>query len=155
MDLNEQLSEIYLFRNMTPKQIDKIGSILRWETFSANSIVYQEEEPGSSCFLVKSGGVRITVTSASGNEEVARIGSGSLFGELALLGDHRRMGTATTTERTELLRIEEDDLNDLLDNDPGLAAAFYKALAKSMAARLEAATRDVSFLRTVVHEHHL
>ena len=98
--------------------------------------------------MIKFGSIRIQQHTQSGETiEVARLGTGSHFGEMALLDNEVRSATATTSEKTELIVIPYEKLTTVLKADNGLAVQFYKELAHFLGGRLRLTTTDLSFAR--------
>jgi len=50
---------------------------------SGRRLICREDEPGSEFFVITQGEVRVTADSLDGEKEVARLGHGAFFGEMA------------------------------------------------------------------------
>lgn len=152
MDTKQTLRQIALFRDLSDPQLTLLETITHKELMYPDSIVYEEDEAGQSLYVITSGTVRFSKNTPTGEEETARLGAGSFFGELALLGRHIRTSTAIAHETTELIRLDDDALAELLASDVDMAARFYRALARELAKRLEHACSELSFLKSIVHD---
>jgi len=70
--------------------------------------VFRQGEPADSLFYLRSGKVKLTVTSEQGKEAiVAVLGAGEFFGEGCLAGQSLRVTTAITMSDCRLARIEK------------------------------------------------
>ncbi len=99
-------------------------------SFRTGDIVLREGDPGDACFVIASGSVRVLkrdpANQASDLIEVARLGSGSVFGEFALLADRRRHATVQAIESTELYEIPRRLLRELAATYPDVGPALEK-----------------------------
>jgi CRP-like cAMP-binding protein len=53
--------------------------------FPAGAVVFEEGDPGSRMYVIQSGAVRILKRVGAREIELARLGAGEAFGEMALL----------------------------------------------------------------------
>lgn len=59
----------------------------------------------------------------------AELGPGNVVGELAALSPKPRSATVTAIENCSLLRLDQRDLNELLDSNAAVARCVIEALA--------------------------
>jgi CRP-like cAMP-binding protein len=80
------LRDHYLFRKLTPQQIDRLGACIVGKTVKRGTHIFAKGDAGSSLFAIGTGTVRISVPSAEGKDAVLNVVSkGDIFGEIALL----------------------------------------------------------------------
>lgn len=85
--------------------------------------IIKEGETGNSAFLVQSGAVKVYVDYEGREIELARLGPGQIFGEMALVFDEKRSATVQTTEDTNLIVITRQTLEEKLrKSDPTIRA---------------------------------
>lgn len=85
--------------------------------------VIHEGEDGNSAFLVQSGLVRVFVDHGDRQIELARLGPGQIFGEMALVFDEKRSATVETVEDSNFIVITRIVLEDKLrKSDPTIRA---------------------------------
>jgi CRP-like cAMP-binding protein len=92
----------------------------------AGSAVFSPGEPAEALFVVLSGEVRISEDREGEEVEVARIGAGDYFGELALMRDSTRSRNARVVQDAELLVVPKESFQNLLAEEPELASAFRR-----------------------------
>jgi CRP-like cAMP-binding protein len=93
----DALARVPLLSGLDRRHLEKLAKDFSERTFPAGSVVVREgDEHGIGFFVVADGEA---VASVDG-KEVARLGPGSHFGEVALISD--RVRTATVTASTEL-----------------------------------------------------
>jgi cAMP-dependent protein kinase regulator len=81
---------------------------------------FGEGEKGGALFLVKKGAVEVRATLRGERMVLARLGRHQFFGEVSFLTGVPRTATMHAVEPTELLKIEEAELRDLLRHHPFL-----------------------------------
>jgi cAMP-dependent protein kinase regulator len=104
------------------------------ETHDEGSVI-TEGEPGSSMYVIASGGVKVYTrgTGTTGTVYLADLGEGDFFGEVSVLTGKPRTATITASQRTELLRLDRDRLDSVLEKYPDVRKVldnFYKKRAK-------------------------
>jgi CRP-like cAMP-binding protein len=99
-------------------------------SLAAGGRLFAQGELGDSLYVVVAGRVGVE----RGGARVAEIGAGECVGELAALDWEPRSATVVALEDTELIRLERDDLLDLLGDHPELV----RALAGVLVARIRA-----------------
>jgi CRP/FNR family cyclic AMP-dependent transcriptional regulator len=93
--------------------------------------IFLEGAEGHHMYVVLEGQVEITV----GDRVVDRIVAGSIFGEMALVDNHPRTGTAVASSPSKLLRLDEKEFIKLVGESP----AFSLKVMRTMAERLRRA----------------
>ncbi len=101
----EFLKGVEGFKNLTPLELTHVAEHMTKRHYMPGEIIIQEGEIGHELFLVSEGAVK--VERAGG--EVARLGPGEFFGELALMTGERRNATVTAADPLETLRPGQED----------------------------------------------
>lgn len=147
MDRN-LLKNVYLFKTMTPDEMNAVAEIAQGQPFQKGDSVFLRGEPATAMYLIQFGSVKIQQTTKSGdNLDVATLGTGSHFGEMPFVDNEVRSATAVAAETCEMIVISYDKLNQLLSKNMSIATKFYRELAKFMCGRLRATTNDLNFAR--------
>jgi CRP/FNR family cyclic AMP-dependent transcriptional regulator len=141
------LSNVYLFKNLTASELDLVSAIPRVETFNPGDEIFGEGDEAQAIYIIKYGTVRISHSGRNQPTEVATLGTGSHFGEMAFLDSEKRSASAIAVERTEMIALGFDDMRRVLEANPVVAAKVYKALAHFLCGRLRITTTDLSFAR--------
>jgi CRP-like cAMP-binding protein len=142
------LQGVYLFNDMTAEERASLARIAEPMSVPAGMPIFRAGEPATALYLIKAGSVRIAVISANGQSiDVATLGSGSHFGEMALIDGAKRSATAETLEATSMFRFDYDKVTALLDRSPATAAKLYRSLARFLSNRLRQTTTDMSYAR--------
>jgi putative ABC transport system ATP-binding protein len=95
MRICEFLRPIDLFKTLTPRQLTDVAEKMTKRHYAAGEIIIREGEPGEEFFLISEGEVDVI----RAEHEVARLGPGDFFGEVALIsGEPRNAAVAAVTE---------------------------------------------------------
>lgn len=121
----DRLQRVPMFRGLNQKQLRTLAQQADEVKVDAGHVLIREGEKGQEFFFLVSGKVAVTV----GGKEVAVLGGGDFFGELAMLDPAPRAATVTTLEPSELLVIGARRFQPLLDDVPQLARKIMAGLA--------------------------
>ena len=141
----QALQQIYLFKDLDADALALVAQSATAVVFDAGQDVCREGERADGMYLIRTGSVR--VTKGDSDADVVMLGSGSHFGELGLVDDSPRSATVTASERCDIIKVDSARLRDALAAKPVVAAAFYRAVARSIARRLRVTTDDLAFPR--------
>ena len=112
-----------MLRLLDDSGIERLAAIAIVEERDAGARVITQGEHGSGFYLLGDGQVSVTLLEA-GDEEVARIGAGEFFGEIALLSEEPRSASVWTTLPSTLLWFARAASLRLLDDYPALREAL-------------------------------
>ncbi len=97
--------------------------------FAPRETILRSGDKGREFYIVRRGEVVVRV----GEHEVARLGPGEFFGELALLTGKERHGTVVAIEETEVFEVDEKMFRDVLQSDPRIAEKISDIVGKRQA----------------------
>jgi phosphoenolpyruvate synthase/pyruvate phosphate dikinase len=117
-----------LFSDMDRRQSEQIARLLKERRFSQGETVIKEGTGGAAFFVIESGEA---VVSSKGTE-VARLGPGDYFGELALIDGGPR--SATVTAATDLIcyGLTFWEFRPLVERNGTIAWKLLQALARRL-----------------------
>jgi len=111
----DDLRKVPLFAELDNRQLKKLASRFRERTVGPGTNVTTEGEmSGVGFFVVGSGEAAVNV----GGKDVATLGPGDHFGELALVSEEARTATVTATTELRLLEIPFWDFRDFAHANP-------------------------------------
>jgi CRP/FNR family transcriptional regulator len=129
----DTLSQVPLFKDLTQRELQILGSTCREREFAANTTLLRQGETGVGLFIITSGAVSITQHREGGDEhEIARIGPGDVLGEMSLLDDLPRSATATATEPTRALSLPVWDFRAALREAPEIGIKLLAILSQRL-----------------------
>lgn len=130
-DVVRHLSESLFFQQLGHEELFALAQCGSRFTAPADLEIIRRGEEGDALYLVLDGGVKVTIPEASGAEfVVARLGKGSIFGELSLLDREPRSATVTTVVESTLYMIRRNDFHRLLLQHQALLAWLLAGLSR-------------------------
>ncbi len=125
------LQEVTLFRPFSDKAKNYLSECMHKHRFGEGDIIVRQGDAGNSLFIIVEGVVGVRVQSPEGESiEVARLGAGEFFGEMALLTGEDRAATIIALTGTYLFEITKEDIKPLLENEPDVRALVTKVLTQ-------------------------
>lgn len=91
--------------------------------------IFAQGDDADAVFYIQKGKVRLTVVSKTGKEAtIAILDEGNFFGEGALAGQVRRMGSASAITACEVLRVEKKAMMEALHREHAFSDMFVAYL---------------------------
>lgn len=110
-----------LFSELKPADLRSLVNLLEIHSVPAGKEMIRQGGEGTSFFMLVRGAVQVSRVDSAGEEQrLASLGSGALFGEMALLTDSPRVARVVTTRPSLLFEIRRDDLEKLAERNPGI-----------------------------------
>jgi CRP-like cAMP-binding protein len=93
--------------------------------------LFTRGDAADAAYAILSGEVEVTITGPDGRDVfIARLGAGTVVGEMGVLDGVARSADARATRKTELWRIEARLVHDALTQEPGSALALLGVFAR-------------------------
>jgi putative ABC transport system ATP-binding protein len=106
----EFLRPIDLFKALTPQQLTDVAEHVKKRHFAAGETIVREGEPGEEFFVISDGEVEVI----RADHEVARLGPGDFFGEVALISGEPRNATVVTEGEVDTYVLGKTDFETAL-----------------------------------------
>lgn len=136
-DVIELLRNAYIFRDLGDEDLAEIAEVCKEEKYESGAYVFREGEAGNRLYFVVEGEVRISRdVPGSGEEALAVLKPGSLFGEMAVFDRTERSTHAISNGGCALLTITRTDFEMLLDFNREMAYKVLWACVRLLSARL-------------------
>lgn len=111
-----------LCQSMTGDDILALSDYFHEKDMKSGMTVFIENMPGESLYLIQKGVVEISKMLAEGDEQsLVTLGSGDVFGEMAILDGQPRSATARVVDEVVFLVISRSDYERLCADNPELA----------------------------------
>jgi CRP-like cAMP-binding protein len=132
----QRLKNSALFGSLKPLELKIVDGLMHERRFLPGEIVFDEGEEGQALYLIMSGRVGISRVNGPGRQEVAELGPGTFFGDMALLDDAPRNAQARALEACELAVFFRADFLALMETDAVIGYKISLALARQIGRRL-------------------
>lgn len=142
-EIIQTLRQVPAFQSFPRRTLRDIAEVMHYRAYKREEFIYYEQDPGLGLYIVQRGRVRLLVEDEEGGlHEVRQVGPYELFGDLAVLGDFRRLETAQAATETNVLGFFRPDLETLIKRNARAGLEVVSALARGLAGRqVETANR--------------
>ncbi len=120
-----QLARVELLRALPPEEMEGVLLCVEPLRVSAGTVIFRQGEAGDALYLIDEGAVRVldAPEATPDASELAQLGTGQSFGEIALLTGAPRTATVVALCDSVLLKIAREPFVELLDCSPRLRQA--------------------------------
>ena len=130
-----RLKGINIFEGLSVSELAAIASVTEEMDCRKDEFVIKEGEAGETMFLIIKG--TVSVLKGVGEEgareiELARIGVGDYFGEMALFEDAVRSASIKASEDSRFLVLHKQEFTEIVREYPQIALHICKALSGRM-----------------------
>jgi uncharacterized membrane protein len=127
------LADIGFFKLLDEDERAVLAQQVDHETVPAGTTIFHEGDPGGTMYVIRSGRVESWLYDDDGKRVVlATFEEGDFFGELSLLDQEQRSATATAVLDTDVLIIDQTDLQLLFKQKPDAAFDVIAALGNRL-----------------------
>ncbi len=123
------LQKVELFSACSAEQILRISGIVSQESFEGGETIYRANDPADCMYCIVDGTARLHAP----GETKGSLSGTDTFGVREILSGRLRQQRAQAGEALRVLKIEADDLFDLLANNIEIVKALFRRLLDSTA----------------------
>ena len=139
------LKQIPLMEELNEQDHLEIIRHITLEYYPKDYVIFHENGEGDAFYIVKKGVVRIfheakDPVDTDEEVDVAMLGDGDFFGEMALISEKTRNATAKTKEESEVFKLKKEDFIQLVSSNTNMASRISSEFLK----RLKTNMRDQS-----------
>jgi hypothetical protein len=132
------LRRIKILGNLDDSQLNRFKKYLETHSVRQFTPIVKQGDPGDAMFFVMEGEVRVSLMISGKERILATLPAGDFFGEFCLFDHGARSADVVANADSVLLRMSASSFQQLLAEQPELAAPFLTSVGKSMAARIRA-----------------
>lgn len=130
---NRHLSTLDLFQDLSEKEQEELDRITTMSAVRKGKVFYRPEETGEVLFILKTGQVQIYRISPEGKKLViTTLDPGSLFGEMALLGQQMHNTFAEAMSDCTICVLNRADLERLVLQRPQVALRMLEITGRRL-----------------------
>lgn len=140
----ERLAGIPLIDDLDPRQRASLAVVLREQSYLPDEAVFAQGDKAWSCYLILDGTVEVEVEGQARTRQVATLGVGELFGEVALLdGGLRSAGCRAGPEGCALAELRRPEFDLIFNAGNSFAYRLMDLIAAQLVRRLRQATEQL------------
>lgn len=135
----EALKGMPLFRYLVHAEILRVLNHTDIRELSAGDLVVREGDPGDELFIILEGDCLVT----KGGSEIAQLGSGAHFGEMALVDNAPRSATVTALADSRMLVLARKEFFAIIRKEPKTANKLMWSFLQVLTARLRETNEEL------------
>ena len=123
-DIAAALARVPLFDGISQESMQRLVAVTGEVDFDSGQYIVLQGQVGTGLYFIVDGAARVL----RGTEEIAALGPGDFFGELAVIDQMPRSASVQASQRTRCLAVASWDLLDLIETDPKFSLNLIKGL---------------------------
>jgi len=132
-NLTDDLKRVPLFGDLSQRQLRHLARDFKERSFRPGATIVREGQmSGVDFFVILDGEATVTVR----GREVGRLGAGSYFGELALIGERERLSTVTAWTEVRCLTMASWHFRKFVQANPDVAWKLLQQLVNLLSAEI-------------------
>jgi small-conductance mechanosensitive channel/CRP-like cAMP-binding protein len=152
-DYDKLIESVEIFEPLSAREKEAVASSAIKAVYAPGELILRSGDAGDSMFIVCRGKVEVRLRGTDGNaQQVAELGPGNFFGEMALLTGEPRNADVIASDEVGTLEIKKDVLKELLENNADLAEALSHKITERQT-RLDEYARSMPEEEKTVHRH--
>jgi CRP-like cAMP-binding protein len=133
-DYDKVIASVGIFEPLTFEERDAVVKSLVKYAYAPSEVIIRRGDPGDSMFIICRGRVEVQLPSNNGDlKHVAILEQGNFFGEMALLTGEPRNADVYALDEVEVLEIRKPVIQQLFDENAGLAEALSLRMTERQA----------------------
>ncbi len=145
MDTMRALKQVILFKDVPDPVLEIVARTAEEISVPAGETLVAAADTPDALYVIRNG--TLSVVPEGGNMSPMLFGTGETIGDAQFVDGEAAGGTVTALERVDLLVIRSAKLADALAGDPEARYQLYRAIARSLAARLRRAVGMIALAR--------
>lgn len=124
------IENVLCFNELDSEALDVLAANVFETSFGTGEIIFNEGEAADKLYIVADGIVEILKNDRDENKVTVGVHTkGNVFGEMAILDNLPRSGTARARTPVKALYLERDDFLKILDSNPSVNRCMIKSLS--------------------------
>jgi CRP-like cAMP-binding protein len=128
---------------MDPDGIQVLADYFQTMQYGSGDRIFSAGTTGIGMGIIIEGSASVMVSENGKQKKIAVIKKNETFGELALLDDEPRSANVVADEPITAVLITKSGLEDLIKNNPDVAARFLLRIGRILARRIRTADQQI------------
>ncbi|HEY4806425.1 MAG TPA: cation:proton antiporter [Roseiarcus sp.] len=124
LDTRELIGRLDLFADLNDQQLERVQKLLRPRFAVPRELIVREGDQGDACYFIASGAAEVAL-----RDRRIPLGSGDLFGEMALLTGMTRQADVVAMTYCRLLVLRKVDFDRFMQDNRDIRLAIHKIAA--------------------------
>jgi CRP/FNR family cyclic AMP-dependent transcriptional regulator len=127
-DIDATMARIPIFSECSKKELKEISRLLTSVEVSAGDVLTEQGDKGQQFMIIERG----SATVRRDGRDIATMGPGDFFGELAMLADAPRTATVVAIEDMTVWTLSRPEFSSLLRTNPAIAMNVLQSAVKRL-----------------------
>jgi cAMP-dependent protein kinase regulator len=133
LDTGEQLRTTTLFRDLSVAEATVLGTFMERRVHQRGDLVVRQGDPGDALFLIESGEAEVRVAGSRGQStQVATLGPGDFFGEIALVTGGERSANVMALSQLTVMYLSAEAYGRYLERGSDVGQQVTQAAVSRM-----------------------
>ena len=137
------LKSVSLFIESPEGVLAEVANLLEEVQYQPEETIFHKGSPGNSMYIIVEGTVKVH----DGDMILNYLSTPDFFGEMAALDPEPRSASVTAIEATQLLRIEQAALSNLMERQPDVGRGVIHILCQRLRARMRDMKEDFEYMQ--------
>jgi CRP-like cAMP-binding protein len=137
------LKTVSLFAETPEGALEDVARLLEEVAYPAGVAIFEKGDLGDCLYAISMGRVRVH----DGEMTLNFLGVGDVFGEMAAIDPEPRSASVTAVEDTQLLRLDQESLLQLMDRHPEVTRGILHILSQHLRARMRDMAEDFEYMQ--------
>lgn len=124
----EALHSVPLFSDLRTRDLEQVAQLADEVDLPAGHVLMRQGDNGSQMFIILSGEALVE----RDGRELAKVGPGTVLGEMAIVAEGPRVATATLTKPSHLFVLAHREFHSLMENLPSVRDCVLKDVARRL-----------------------
>ena len=120
------LKSVSIFAHIPEDSLVDVAAAAEEVEYPAGAVIVRQGEIGTSMYIIVDGRVRVH----DGGKVLGEMKAGEVFGELSALDPKPRSATVTALEETQVFKMSQDSLYELMSEHTDLARGIIRVLCQ-------------------------
>jgi CRP-like cAMP-binding protein len=126
------LGSVPLFEALAPEELAIVAEMVTEMEWEAGATVFSTGDTGDTMFIVEEGVVEVYAVVSGIEKLFMTVRAGGVFGLLSLIDSGDQPGAARAVERTRALGLGQQNLDQLLEDHPGVGAKLLSGIGTTL-----------------------
>jgi AAA family ATP:ADP antiporter len=137
------LRQASIFSETSDETLAEIAPLLEEVSLSPGQTIFFKGDLGNCMYLIVAGEVRVH----DGEHTLNHLMAGEAFGEMSVLDAEPRMASVTAVVETQLLRLDQEPLYEVIADHSEVSQGIIRALSRHLRARAQELTELRGYLK--------
>ena len=124
----ETIARVPLFAGLERKDLERLAASFKERRYKPGDVIAHEGQGGAGFFIVGEGEAKVDV----GGRQVATLGPGDYFGEIALIDEGARTASVTADSDMTCYAMTLWEFRPIVETNAGIAWKLVQALAHKL-----------------------